>query len=142
MPGPWQQEYDCIRWIDVDTNLACIMHRMHQTGTWRAFVGIPPEHPLYLTQKTDTVFQFIDVHNDVTFTGIAPTEDQFFNPPIRRWWIGFHLMGADDLKPKTIIDNPAGEYRDETFVMKETLSLAEQLYGMYDADYLSHINDW
>ena len=117
---------------------ACVMHRIPQSGAWRAFVGVPPNHPVYLTNKKDTVFQFVDVHNGVSFSGIAPTEDLFFSPPIRRWWIGFHTMGDSDLKPKTVDDNPFGEYRDEEFVMKETLNLSEQLFSMYDSDFLSY----
>lgn len=142
LPGPWQQENDCIRWLDETTGLTCVMHRVPQTGAWRAFVGVPPEHPLYLTNKTHTVFEFVDVHNGITFAGIAPSEDEFFSPPIRRWWVGFHLAGNTDFKPKEIDNAPFGEYRDEEFAMKETESLAEQLYRMYDGEQqLDILND-
>jgi hypothetical protein len=116
------------------------MHRIPDCGAWRAFVGIPPQHPVYLTNKTHTVFEFVDVHNSVSFAGIAPSEDLFFNPPIRRWWIGFHFMGEHDFKPKRIDQAHVVNYRDMNFAIRETKSLAKQLYDMYDPDTLSELN--
>lgn len=127
--GPWKEEFDCIRWIDKETNLACMIFRSEEFGTWAGFVGVTPDHPLYRIPKTEESYKYIDVHNGIHFSGYSASTDVFFMPPIKRWWIGFYCNGDQDLIPNNPL--PIGEYRNEDYVLLETSVLAEQLEKMY-----------
>lgn len=140
--GPWQEEADHIRWIDKNTNFPCVMYRSPETGAWVSLVGLPPDHPLYLVDRDDMVFRYIAIHNGISFTGSLIDEDLFFYPPICRWWIGYHLMGELDFKPKIVWNRMTSkQYRNEEFVIRETIDLADQLYKMYDSPLFEENNE-
>lgn len=129
--GPWQHEADLIRWMDVTTNLPCIIIREEHSGIFCGYVAVNYQHPLYQTYLSDPTYHFIDVHGGVTFADWIPAQDQWVSPPQRRWWIGFDCFGEFDFSPlKTVDDNPRIEYRTEEYVREQLSGMAQQLQMM------------
>lgn len=134
--GVWKEEPDYAAWIDDTTMYACIMRRTI-FGAWAGLVGIPPTHPLYLTDLSEPVYEFIDVHGNISYTGFAPSDDVVSSPPVRRWWIGFYCMEREDFCPARVIQSnqslnkrktlPIPVYRTFSYVQLQVESLASQL---------------
>lgn len=126
--GIWQTEPDYVSWIEPHTHYPCHIRR-NEHGAWCGFVGIPTTHPLYLADKNDEVWKFIDVHKEIGFCGLADYAEKDFYPPEKRWWVGFHCGHIGDVLPR-IPNNITlnGIYRNKQFVMNQTNYLAQQLF--------------
>jgi hypothetical protein len=99
--GPWTTEPDYVAWIDEDTHYRCIARR-NALGAWCGFVGVVGDHPLFMLPRTDTAFQFVDIHGGVTVAEFCDEPDPLFVPPVRAWWIGFDCMHDCDVLPQFV----------------------------------------
>lgn len=129
--GPWQREADLIRWIDPLTHLPCSIIRSEETGVWCGYVAIDYRHPLYMVNKRDATYEYIDVHGGISFADFLKHHDTWIVPMERRWWIGFDCMKKLDLAPRVLHQNEdILEYRTEDYVHTEVSFLAQQLQLM------------
>jgi hypothetical protein len=110
--GPWVEEPDAIRWVDVATRLPCLALRNTELGFWCGYVGVRLGHPLFMVTHDDEHFPCLRVHGHITFTRLsvfaqpfvlalaavaaepAPEDDVV-------WWCGFHCgnEGTGDFAP-------------------------------------------
>jgi len=133
--GKWQDEPDYVSWVDDATDYALVLRR-NLLGCWCGFVGLPPDHKLYQSDIGCDEFKFIEVHGDIQYAHFSEEDDLEFSPPIKRFWIGFNCMGDKDLVPGQAIlgvrrKKPSGVYRDQKFVSKQVVALAEQIKYLY-----------
>jgi hypothetical protein len=91
------------------------------------------------------MWKYIDVHGGVGFVGEYERADLEFQPPVRRWWVGFNTSHKFDLQPLPIKDAkddsaivPFGSvgkiYRTEQYVKDQTNELASQLKVIEEKD--------
>jgi hypothetical protein len=135
--GPWDSEPDKIQWVDVDTNLDCLMVR-NRFATWCGYVGVPRRHPLH---GIDYKMVNVDVHGGLSLSErCAPGEPvdgicHIAEPgrEVEPWWFGFDCGHYCDLQPGRLALGMAlpGEnyhYRTEEYVRSEVERLAQQLF--------------
>lgn len=128
--GPWHSENDYVAWIDSLTHYPSVIQRL-ENGAWAGLVGLKSAHSIYLVSKNDTVYDYIDVHGGITFTGFVTNLALSFYPAQRLWWIGFDCMHDNDLMPREMQGTYGlAEYRDEEFAKLECAFLAQQLQLM------------
>lgn len=136
--GPWQTEADKAQWIA--HGLDCLIVRSH-TGALCGYVGLPPSHPFYQKDYTDSDID-VEVHGGLTFAGpCANTDDESrfichaeqgaANKTV--WWLGFdcghhrdHVPAYDAMLPERLRDTDS-VYRNFEYVKEQTERLAEQL---------------
>jgi len=135
--GPWKVEDDYVQLIEEISGYPCFIRRLYHSGAWCGGVGIPPKHALYMSDKTEYTFKYIDVHGNVSYSGWDTREDQWVFPPQHYWWIGFDCMKDTDLCPKFINDESYNDgkiiYRTEQYALDHAIFLAQQLMLM-DSD--------
>lgn len=129
----WQHEPNLLKWIDSDTGYRCVVLRHTEFWTLNGFVRVPHGHRFY-RKHYDKADRFIDVHGGLAFSGrmrhgILMT---------RGHWFGFDTNHYGDFVPgyafrmaKMGIRIPPipgqEEYRNASYVIMETESLARQL---------------
>jgi hypothetical protein len=143
--GPWKQEVDFQAWIDEGTMYPCIVRR-NLFGAWVGYVGIDHLHPLYGTSSEAEEFQYIETHNgSPTFAHWQVDDNLYFNPPIKRFYIGLDCMHDDDYIPW--LDKPKkgrrkknaptpDQYRDFYYITATIEHLAYQI-GLFDSRLVS-----
>lgn len=141
--GPWKDEPDYVAWVDDETSYRCVMRR-NVIGAWCGFVGLPPQHPLYMAAANDAAFRFVDIHGGITFAAFMDEDATEFQPAEKSWWVGFDAMQDGDYCPnahavnakdrpkhmrrlKGKVSSLMQEYRDLEYVFNEVSFLAVQL---------------
>jgi hypothetical protein len=126
--GPWNDEPDLAMWVDVLSFYPCVARR-GLFGEWCGYVGLPPHHPLYGVNRYDRVFEFIDVHNNITQSDISEDLSKLTMPPIAYWWLGFSCSGRNDFVPAQPIatESEYNVYRTFEYVQGQIESLSSQL---------------
>jgi hypothetical protein len=139
--GPWQVEPDKMVWIDLATDLDCMIHR-NRVGALCGYVGVPPDHPAYGCDYDNVE---VDVHGGLTFASkcheTATEEDGICHVPEPGrphdvWWLGFDCAHGCDYMPEMVAHNPWHHhwpdetYKDVSYVTTEVASLARQLKEM------------
>lgn len=124
--GEWDSEPDKIQWLDLETNLPCLIVRNYN-GALCGYVGVPETHKLFEKNYFDV--DFFDVHGGLTYSAkcighICHEVEE--NDDDNIWWFGFDYAHADDLIPHYQF---GGQYRNIAYVRAEVLSLAKQLKG-------------
>lgn len=138
--GPWDAEIDKRQWLDSISGLPCMIRRAgKELGHWCGYVGVPADHPLH-GKDGDSID--VEVHGGVTFAGgcsggdpstsichvVSPGEADDV------WWFGFDCAHYMDFLPgmrgRARADIGDEVYRDQTYVIRETLNLAAQLAKM------------
>jgi hypothetical protein len=119
--GPWNDEPDKLQWIDVETDLDCLIVRT-RLGALCGYVGVPSEHPWHgrcYSEGTptddddgyygdDSPCSLIDVHGSLTYAagcqedaseekGICHVPEP--GRPKDVWWFGFDCAHSFDLAP-------------------------------------------
>jgi hypothetical protein len=123
-PGPWDDEPDEQRWSDEVTGLRCFARRNPDLGVWSGYVGVPPRHPLFRTDREEERVQGLAVHGGVNFGGHWKGDDKGL------WWFGFDCAHAMDYLPAFPNLNDRANYRTLEYVHRQCLRLAAQLHGL------------
>ena len=134
LKGPWHQEHDYEVWIDEVTSYPCLMRR-NQFATWCGFVGILENHPLFLVPVENMIWDSFNIHGEIGFAQFYKEADLEFDPPVRRWWVGFNTSHKSDFLPNPPKDDSKyskntrdiTKYRNIEYTRRETLYLASQL---------------
>ena len=144
--GPWQVEPDKMVWVDLATDLDCMIHR-NRVGSLCGYVGVGPDHPWHGKHYDDID---ADVHGGLTYSNKCQetaTEDDgicHVPEPGREhdiWWVGFDCAHGQDYCPEmeagvkamgmpTITDELHGwwkpTYKTVAYVEDQIRSLAQQ----------------
>ena len=130
---PWENEPDHAEWTN-DNGYKCRIVRNHITGTLCGYVGVPRTHALWDADYDSHVFQDIEIHGGLTYSGKG--DDGY-------WYFGFDTAHADDFLPK-IVEHliEAGKkdfkfydcmnYRTWEFVDAEVAFMANWLFSYGD----------
>lgn len=136
-PGPWQDEPDRLEWRHA-SGLPCLIVRNHM-GALCGYVGVPPEHPLYMRHYDDCR---VEAHGGLTFSRHCSGEICHKPEPGEEkdiWWLGFDCAHYRDLMPsmRAMYEKmpffPAhidDIYRSITYVFIEVEQLAKQVAAM------------
>lgn len=130
--GPWDNEPDKLQWIDIETDLDCLIVR-NDMGALCGYVGVTEGHPLYGKDYNDTDFS---VHGGITYSNFCNGHICHVPEPGRSdkvYWFGFDCCHAFDLLPSSLAySNPPDSYiyRDIEYVKEECSKLAKQLKGV------------
>lgn len=135
--GPWSKEPDEIQWVDVETQLPCMILRS-SLGNWCGYGGIPVTHPHF---GCDYYPVNARVHGGLTYAGVGEFLHEN-HAPTGYWWFGFDCAHSGDLwgfnDPLTWAMHKRYPlnyvYRNVEYVMEECRQLARQLY---EADHAS-----
>lgn len=154
-PGPWSDEPDKIQWVDLVTDLDCLIVR-GPMGSLCGYVGLPPGHPLHGSHYEAPD---VDVHGGLTFAdrcmedlpeGQGVCHIPAPGRPADVWWLGFdcgHFMDTspglearmraagipsnEDIAAPFTPTYAAGmftpTYKPVAYVHREVTGLAEQL---------------
>ena len=104
--GPWQVEPDKMVWVDLATDLDCMIHRGN-SGALCGYVGVPKGHPWYRKGYLNDEI-VVNVHGGLTFSEACDpeaTEDHGIchvpeeGRPHDIWWLGFDCAHAFDATP-------------------------------------------
>lgn len=137
--GPWNLEPDKISWVDLETDLDCLIVR-NRLGNLCGYVGVTKEHPFFGKSYHD-VDEDIYVHGGLTFSDSCDEDNPegICHVPLDGrdgdvWWLGFDCGHYTDLtpvflaEPYTGLDIMAdGTYRTVEYVVTEVTNLAKQL---------------
>jgi hypothetical protein len=137
-PGEWSKEPDFCSWYR--KTLPCIVVRDMTLGIWKAFVGVPEDHPFYaktiedLSKLPQGVDLFLGTYGGLSGAGVIP-QDKFEG---KFWWLGIETSHGGDLVPGLNIEGAdpgmvkvmqANQtYKGFKFIRKETNSLADRLF--------------
>lgn len=136
-PGPWQDEPDRLEWRHA-SGLPCLIVRGF-IGSLCGYVGVPPEHPLYMRDYADCE---LEAHGELTYS--AHCQGKICHKPEPGeekdiWWFGFDCAHFEDIVPSmraisATLPAFARLDRDETYrsieyVRAEVERLAEQVAG-------------
>ncbi len=149
--GPWTAEPDKAIWIDMRSDLDCMIHR-NPMGALCGYVGVGLDHPWHGKDYDDVN---LNVHGGLTFSdgcedgddpaiGICHVAKDGRPDPV--WWFGFDCGHYTDLIPgmsgvyaeieaKTghIMSSEGFEiYRTFGYVKAEVIGLAKQLAKVTD----------
>lgn len=109
--------YDC---LIKEINKNEIMH--HLCG----YVRLPQQHPGYMTDYNDSIFDSINVHGGLTFSGSFYDQEGF--------WVGFDCAHYEDAQigtdPKVCEENGTHIWTKED-VLNEICKLVDQLQKIY-----------
>ena len=122
--GPWDDEPDKIQWIDLVTDLDCLIVR-NRMGGLCGYVGVAPDHPLHGKHYSDCLREDctdefcyghspeseLVVHGGLTFSNRCadgdPVEGICHIPEPGRphdvWWFGFDCGHHMDMQPQDLI---------------------------------------
>ena len=128
--GPWDTEPDKLQWIDLATDLDCLIVR-NRLGALCGYVGVAAGHPWYGSDYDDVS---ADAHGGLTYAEKCRDPICHVPQPGRSddiWWLGFDCCHFGDLCPGDLfiptISIPDGiKYRDMAYVRRECESLAQQ----------------
>ena len=139
-PGEWSREPDFCSWYR--KTLPCIVVRDMTLGIWKAFVGVPEDHPFYgktiedLSKLSSGVEVFLGTYGGLSGAGVIP-QDKFEG---KFWWLGIETSHGGDLVPGLNIDGIDPEmikimttnqtYKSFSFIRKEANSLADRLFKL------------
>jgi hypothetical protein len=148
--GPWQTEphYEQFKAFGLD----CVIARNPALFFWCGYVGVPKGHPLY-GKEYDDIDGIVEVHGGLTYSSACSghiCHTPAPGDPDELYWLGFDCGHAFDTSPGMTALNKEmqdlmperaelfkrmdrysfGEYRDYTYVVGVTKSLAEQLSDM------------
>ena len=118
-PGEWQDEPDRLEWRHA-SGLPCLIVR-GPLGALCGYVGVPPEHPLYMRDYNDCE---VEAHGGLTFSnhcrGLICHKPA---PGVEKdiWWLGFDCA----------------HYRDFAPFMRSTLARLGHSFGHDDETYRS-----
>jgi len=147
----WDEEPDL---LDLDNGEYHLVVRRMDLGYLTGYVGVTNSHPLYGQDYGKTMVKELDVHGGITFTGefdIEPFKEKY-------WYIGFdaaHLMDKVPYVEMTEIEielpskimqilleaKENEEYRDFTYMVKQTDKIYRQLLEMKKRTTNTDIND-
>jgi hypothetical protein len=139
LKGPWNDEHDYEVWIDDATFYPCLMRR-NQFAAWCGFVGVDQTHPLFLIGVDNPIWNSFNIHGEIGFAQFYTEADLEFDPPIKRWWIGFNTSHKSDFLPNPPKDSSKyskntkdiTKYKNVEYTKRETLYLASQLKKIAD----------
>lgn len=145
--GPWQVEPDKMYWVDIPTDLDCLILRHQDLGHLCGYVGIPRTHPYWQMSYDEAELADIHVHGGLTYAAACSADSHsemevcHVALPGREkalWWLGFDAAHGRDTIPGMMRLNiiyglgfpPTwATYKDLTYMQKECESLARQLFN-------------
>jgi hypothetical protein len=119
---PWLNEPNSLRFTDKLTDLECYIKRHPGIGTLNGYVIIPKNNKLYGIHHDHLIFNNINIHGGLTFSGISKDIDEYI--------IGFDCAHCDDFAPimdESIYHLIDCTYKDIEYVKAECRNLAAQL---------------
>jgi len=136
----WENELDYYHFMNIETGYAIVIKRHPSLKHLCGYVSLAAHHPLYNKSHMESdVFDKLDVHGGVTFTGILDGEHNS-NDKLKLFLVGFDCAHAGDFIPhmseelrKDKLEVCGDEvYRDVNYVILECIKLAKQLKTMED----------
>lgn len=132
---PWENEPNIYHIIDVATDYEMFIYRHPTIKHLCGYVKLHENHPLFgINYKESDVYDKIDVHGGVTFTGTLDTGHNHDSHNPKDFLVGFDCAHVDDLIPHLSKELVCGDevYRDIDYVLIELIKLAKQLKEMED----------
>lgn len=142
-PGVWDKEPDYAKFNYM--GLKCVVRRNH-FGAWCGYVKLPPGKLLNAVKRIEQrreynslyrkmrggigynakVLRNVSVHGGLTYSGKLRRNRGGLE---RGLWVGFDCAHSCDFVPKmaSLSLSDHGQYRDLTYVIDETTSLAAQI---------------
>lgn len=128
--GPWLSEPDRVEFRS--NRFDCLIVRNPKLFSLCGYVGLDEFHPFYGKMYSE-IDDNIDVHGGLTFAskcyGVICHSSE---PKDDKWWFGFDCAHFGDLTPSLLYlakrkKQPQEDYKNISYVIDETISLAKQL---------------
>ena len=121
--GPWQDEPDKAQWVDLATDLDCLIVRSFISGSLCGYVGVPKSHPWFGLDYADCTSgehekpycddcpaMRMSVHGGLNFAATCdegPESLSICHVPLpgrsdKVWWFGFDCAHMMDHQPAAI----------------------------------------
>lgn len=96
--GPWRDEPDYAQWV-APNGLVCFAVRSVWSGSWLAYVCLPPGHPGWGVDFRDE--GDLDVHGGVTYAAPPAWPDfpRMLGGGADLWLVGFDCVHGGDVSP-------------------------------------------